>query len=245
MFRSAYITVLLASVLLATSLAAAQSQETSLGDLARTLRKNQPPPRAVIDNDNLSQVMEQGENKRWASSGLRPDFRNAALQFVNASSPDVTCALSFSGQKDLLDDSSRPQFLPEDEISKLDGPATMVGDSLQLSIHNGSNWDLREITVGLTLVQRPNDTLSQIDAFRLLPAAINSPVGLEKRSDVTVLYHLKGSAAPSTRALFQAPLNLTIDPDQEWHWAIVEAKGIRPAAPPDTFPTQPLIQAPN
>src|SRR6266496_3564553 len=41
--------------------AAAQSDEASLGDLARSLRKSkaqQPQARPVIDNDNLAQAME-------------------------------------------------------------------------------------------------------------------------------------------------------------------------------------------
>ncbi len=245
MLRLAHIAaILLASVAALTTLAVAQSEEISLGDLARTLRKNQLPPRAVIDNDNLSSVMEEGENKRWASSSLRVGLDKAALQIVNASSPDVTCALSYSGQKDLLDDTSRPQSLPEDELNKLSGPATITGDSLQLTLHNGSNWDLREITIGFTLVHRPTDLLTQFDGLRLVPAAINIPV-LEKTSDTTVLYHLKGTAAPAATAVFQAPLNVSIGPDQDWHWAIVQAKGI-PAVPQAApAPTQPIIQAPN
>jgi hypothetical protein len=247
MSRLFHISVLLAgSLLLWPCVAGAQSEDVPLGDLARTLRKNQSPPRAIIDNDNLSDVMEQGENKRWASSGPRSSLNNAAMQVVNAASPDVTCALSFSGQKDPLAENFQPQNLPESEVTKLDGPATIVGDSLQLSIHNGSSWDLREITVGVTLVHRQSELSTQFDGFRLIPAAMNDPVTIEKRSDVTVLYHLKGTAAPASTTLFQAPLNLTIGPDQEWHWAIVQAKGVSPAAPPELPESRlPLIQAPN
>ncbi len=246
MLRAGYITaLLLAGLALLPRPARAQSEDIPLGDLARTLRKNQPPPQAVIDNDNLSQVMEEGENKRWTSSILRGRLSNAAIQVVNASSPDVTCALSFSGQKDLLDDGSRPQDLPDDALSKLSGPATIVGDSLQLSLHNGSDWDLREITVGFTLVHHQTDLLTQFDGLRLLPAAVNTTESPEKSPDVTVLYHLKGSAAPSATTVFQAPLNLAIGPDEEWHWALIQAKGIPPAPPPALPPSQLVIQAPN
>ncbi|HSU29002.1 MAG TPA: hypothetical protein VLJ68_11505 [Chitinophagaceae bacterium] len=37
------------------------------------------------------------------------------------------------------------------------------------------------------------------------------------------------SATPSTTAIFRTPLNFALFPDQEWHWAIVRAKGIAPA----------------
>jgi hypothetical protein len=160
--------------------------------------------------------------------------------------PDVTCALSFSGQRDLLGPNLHPEPLPDNEVGKLEGPASIVGDSLQLSIHNGSNWDLREITVGFTLVHRQEPAYREIDGFRLVPATLNNSISTEKDRETTVLYHLKGTAAPAATTLFQAPLNVTIGPDQEWHWAIVQAKGIPPAnkaEPPLT--EEPIIQAPN
>jgi hypothetical protein len=55
----------------------------------------------------------------------------------------------------------------------------------------------------------------------------------QKQPDVTLLLRMKGSAAASTTATFRAPLNFALFPDQEWHWAIVKAKGIPPQAPPD------------
>jgi hypothetical protein len=165
---------------------------------------------------------------------------------VNAASPDVTCALSFSGQanKDPLDDLIKPQSLPDIELTKLDGPASIVGDSLQISVYNGSGWALREITVGFTVVRRHIELAAELGEFRLMPAAISSPVAAEKPPDVTLLYHMKGTAAPSSTTVFQAPLDVTLEPDQEWHWAIVQAKGIPPASAPE-LPAEPKIQAPN
>jgi len=236
---------LLAGLLLSLP-AAAQFDDISLGDLARNLRKSQAPPRTVIDNDNLSEVMEQGQNRRWAASSSRPSGDRSAVQAVNTASPDVTCALSFSGQRDLLDPKFQSQNLPESEVGKLEGPASILGDSLQLSIHNGSNWDLREITIGLTLVHRQEPAYREIDGFRLLPATLNNSVAPEKHPEMTVLYHMKGTAAPAATTLFQAPLNVTIGPNQEWHWAIVQAKGIPPADTAEPKLSQPtIIQAPN
>ncbi len=48
----------------------------------------------------------------------------------------------------------------------------------------------------------------------------------EKQPDSTVLYHLKGSAAPSSTTVFHETLGTTLGQDQEWHWAIVQAKGV-------------------
>ena len=246
MSRFCHIALLLFTGMFLALAAGAQSDEVPLGDLARNLRKNQAPPRTVIDNDNLSDVMEQGENRRWASSTSRLSSEHGAMEFVNPPSPDVTCALSFTAQRDLLGPNLHPENLPNSEIGKLEGPATIVGDSLQLSIHNGSNWDLREITVGFTVVHRQEPTYQEIDGFRLVPAVLNNPMAAEKQREMTVVYHMKGTAAPAATTLFQAPLNLTIAPDHDWHWAIIQAKGIPPANAPEPRRNQPLImQAPN
>lgn len=223
-----------------------QSDEISLGDLARSLRRNQAPPRTVIDNDNLPAVMEEGENRKWASKAPTISLDESVLRSVKAESPDVTCALSFNGQvgKGPLDDLIKPQSLPTTEIIKLEGPAIITGDSLQVSVHNGSGWELREITVGLTVVRRENTVAEQGGGWKVIPAAINSTIVTEKHPDVTVLYHMKGSAAPSSITVFEAPLNIPLAPDQEWHWAIVQAKGIPPAETPEPVVIR-TIQAPN
>ena len=53
----------------------------------------------------------------------------------------------------LLSDPYAPQDLPEGELAKLDGPATISGDTLQVSVHNGTSWNIKEITVGLTILR--------------------------------------------------------------------------------------------
>jgi hypothetical protein len=45
---------------------------------------------------------------------------------------------------------------------------------------------------------------------------------------MTVLYHLKGSAGPFSTALFKQAIGISLSSDQEWHWAIVQARGIPP-----------------
>jgi hypothetical protein len=155
---------------------------------------------------------------------------------VNASSPDVTCALAYNGQPA---DSPKPENLPAEELVKIDGPATMVGNSFQVAVQNGTAWELREITVGLTLIRSGSPDNPQTGNAKLVPATLTAPAPPERRSDLTMLYHLKGKADAMSAGLFQDQLKLVVPPDQEWRWSVVQAKGIRPAGwnPPQVVPT--------
>lgn len=201
----------------------------SLGDLARTLRKNNSPSAPVtIDNDNLSQVMDQVENQRLNGSPLF-SMEGASKNF-QMSSPDGTCSLSFSANATaLLSVPYVAEDMPQSEVAKLEGPASIVGDTLQVSLYNGSSWDLKEITVGLTLVRKENTTAHVANAARLLPVAVNEEAFSAKPSDMTVLIHLKGAAAPTGTTVFSEQLGRPLSADQEWHWAIVQARGIPPS----------------
>src|SRR5437867_4178263 len=116
------------------------NEEPSLGDLARSLRKNKKPSLPVITNDNFSQLpqlIKETEQKALAA-GLA-----VARQQTEAKRPEpaVTCNFSFtaggaapasaSGTLSTLD-------LPEAELAKLDGPAVISGDTLQVSVYNGT-----------------------------------------------------------------------------------------------------------
>jgi hypothetical protein len=212
----------------------AQSDEVPLGDVARSFRKTQAPPSAVIDNDNLPKVIEDGEAHKWATTTLRFSLDPTTLAMLNAS-PDVTCALSFNAQSSPSSE-PKPQTLPATELAKLDGPAAIVGDTLQVSVYNGSQWDVREITVGLTIVKKPATPATTFAAMQLLPASLSEPAPTEKHPDATVLYHLKGSAAPLTTTRFREALTIPLPPGQEWHWTILQAKGIPPAPAPTPPP---------
>ncbi len=209
---------------------AAQSDENAvpLGDVARALRKSKAAPaptETVIDNDNFSKVMDQAESQR--AKGVVHFSVQATGRDVQVSSPDVTCSLSFNAQGPLLPDPLMSQDLPRNELSKLDGPAVMNGDSLQVTVYNGTSWNVKEITVGLTILRRPAATASYGSA-QLRPVAAGGEGPAEKRSDLTVLYHLKGTASPFGTAVFSQNLGGTLGPDQDWHWAIVQAQGTPP-----------------
>jgi hypothetical protein len=55
-----------------------------------------------------------------------------------------------------------------------------------------------------------------------------SAVRPEKKSDVTLIYRMRAAAPPSTTTVFNAQLKGDIGPDEEWHWAIVQARGYPP-----------------
>jgi hypothetical protein len=222
--------------------------DAPLGDVARSFRKKPAPAEAVVDNDNLSKVVDDAESRRAAGSS--PVFSlDAGGKSFHVSSPDVTCSLSFSAKTTaLVADPLLLDELPSSELAKLDGPATLDGDSLQVSMHNGTSWELREVVIGLTILRRQeagNASSSlgygraTIGRARIVPAVadVSQQVqdSLQKQPDVTVLLRVKGSAAPSATAIFRTSLNFALFPDQEWHWAIVKAKGIPPPTVPVTI----------
>jgi hypothetical protein len=204
--------------------------ETPLGDIARNLRKK-TPAQAVIDNDNLSTVMEQVQIRKLAGSAVQYSIDSGGKTF-QISSPDANCRLSFSANSKALLSSQYTQMqLPPGELAKLEGPATVDGSSLQVSVFNGTNWHVSEIAIAVTLVTQneTQDASAGHGSGKLVAAAIKDSTQVAaKPADVTALYRVRGAAAPATTTLFRAPLDLEIGPNQEWHWAIVEAKGYPP-----------------
>jgi hypothetical protein len=237
-----------------------EESEAPLGDVARSFRKKAPPAEAVIDNDNFSKVVDDAGIRRAAGSS--PVFSlDPGEKSFHVYSPDVTCSLSFSGKTTPLgSDPLLLDELPRSEVSKLEGPATIDGDSLQVSMHNGTAWELREVVIGLTIVKRPQmgETSPSDGLVRIVPAVVggesqsgqfqngqSQPDSFQKQPDVTLLLRAKGSAAPAATAVFRTPLNFSLFPDQEWHWAIVKAKGIPPQTLPDVTHAGPQYLQPG
>ena len=236
--------------------ASAQEDAPSLGDLARNLRKNklqQPPPQPnpslpVIDNDNLAQVTDDAKKARPIKSDKTVFSIDPSSNTLKVSSPDVTCSLSFNARaSSLLVKPVLIEDLPLTELLKLDGPGSIQDESLQLEVFNGTDWDIREITIGLTLERKPGQNAEVAARARVIPAAEGlAPVTVERRSDVTLLYHLKATAKPFSTTAFHETIGITPGPDEDWRWSIVEAKGIRPsqAQSPDSL-QQPLFATPS
>jgi hypothetical protein len=229
---------------------AAQDDDVSLGNLARDVRRNkteQTPhaERPVIDNENLEQAMQD-------VTKLKPTDRlifslDPAGKGFKVSAPDVTCSMSFNGRaSSLLIKPVLIEDLPNSDLFKLDGPASIQDDNLQLEVFNGTDWELREITVGLTLERRAGESAEQAARARVIPAAEGlGPPAVEKHSDVTVLYHLRGLAKPFSTTTFHENIGAVLAADQDWHWSIVEAKGVRSPNAPPQLPPEVLAPAPS
>jgi hypothetical protein len=212
--------------------------DAPLGDLARSLRKKTPPSQSVIDDDNLSKVMEQAENRHAPGSAFRFLMAGESKEF-RVSAPDVSCSLAFTANvKALLSNQYAQMELPAGELSKLDGPATIEGDALIVAVDNRTDWHVSEIAVALTVIKKTDVRNG------LLPiGGMEEEVRPEKKPDVTTLYRMRAAAAPTETAVFSAPLKVQPASDEEWHWAIVQARGY----PPQSYagPVPPTEAEPN
>src|SRR5208282_2571638 len=216
--------------------AVAQDDAPSLGDLARSLRKNKseqqpeqpsdPAADKVIDNDNMTQVMDDAMNARPVKQDKTVFSIDPSGNTVKVSSPDVTCSLSFNARaSSLLIKPILIEDLPLTELLKLDGPGSIQDESLQLEVFNGTDWDIREITIGLTLERKPGENAELAARARVIPAAEGlapSTITVERRSDVTLLYHLKAEAKPFSTTALHENIGITPGADEDWRWSIVE-----------------------
>jgi len=202
-----------------------------LGDVARSMRQKPVASQEVIDNDNLGKVMSDAESHRGESSVLKFLMQGESKSF-QVSLPDATCSLSFSANaKSLLSSQYSQMDLPANDLLKLAGPAIIEGDALQVTVFNGTDWHVSEVAVALTIVKKAQarEDASFYGSAKLIPAlAQESEVRPEKNPDTTILYRMRAAAAPFATTVFSTPLNTTLGPDEEWHWAIVQAKGYPP-----------------
>jgi hypothetical protein len=216
------------------ALVRAQDDEPSLGDVARAARKSKPaePPQAqgkdedqkVIDNDNFSAMMSKAEAERLSG---KPIFSiDPSGKSFTMTSPDGICSLSFDAKATAL--ISTPYVaseLPQDELLKLEGPASIHDGVLEVSLHNRSGWELKEIVVGITELR------SQPGAGLLPASLITTDQAAAKLPDSTLLYHLKATAGPDSVTVFRANLLGDFSDVKDWHWSLVSARGVPPAAP--------------
>ena len=221
-----------AAVLLAAASLRAQDDDVSLGDLARSLRKPTPGNEQVIDNDNLPIVMDQAESK--ALDG-KPVFSiDPSGKSFRMVSPDGSCSLSFDARvTPLITRQYVAGNLPQDELLKLGSEATIHDGAIRVSVHNGTNWDLKEIVVSVTVLQDQG-------TFGLRPATLSLPSEagpVQKAPDATFLYHLKAAGPPDSTTVFQGALGDDFGQARDWHWALIGARGVPPPAPGSIAPT--------
>lgn len=217
----------------------ADPPEVPLGDVARSMRKTGPAaaPKTVIDNDNFDKMMQEADALHASHSTMLFSFDPDGKSFRVSPSPDVTCSLSFNAQATaLISDPYQAREMPAEEIAKLSGPASVQGDRLQVSVFNGTTWRLDEIIVGLTILKHGTPTAGYYGTAKLIPASSETLEAPQKAPDSTTLYKMRAAAPPAAVTVFHTELNTPLEPGEEWHWAIVQAKGI-PPRPDLTSPT--------
>jgi hypothetical protein len=244
--RLACVLPVLAAILMsALALAQDDPNDTPLGDVARNLRKKTPPTQPVIDDDNLPEAMQKAESRQGFGSSLR--FLMAGEgKGLQVSAPDVTCSLSFTANvKSLLSSQYAQMELPAAEVAKLEGQATIEGDALTVPVFNATDWHVSELAIALTVVRKSGRASLAGDSLNgahgdaptvgpttdaKLPTAddLFLEVRPEKKPDVTVIYRMRAAAVPGERTVFSAPLASEVALTDEWHWAIVQAKGYPP-----------------
>ena len=250
MFRPNGIRLLLLIVILAPlgairATAQDDPDQVPLGDVARNIRKKAPPAKPVIDDDNLPQVMQQVDSHDDAASRFR-FLMSRDSQGFQVSAPDVSCSLAFTANvKALLSSQYDQMDLPPTEMAKIEGKAVVEGDALTVPLFNGTQWHLSELAIAFTVVKKARTGVvpwnhggvssASTDVTPPLAPEIGADafqqVRPEKRPDVAVIYRMRAAAPPWSNAVFSAPLKLELDPGEEWHWAIVQAKGY----PPETY----------
>src|SRR5438874_587579 len=106
--------------------------EAPLGDVARAARKSKPViEERVIDNDNFAAMMDKAESARLNGQpvfSIDPGGRTFRM-----TSPDGTCSLSFDAKSGVPNSAAYiASDLPQDELLKLEGPAAVHDDEIQV-----------------------------------------------------------------------------------------------------------------
>src|SRR5579864_5382647 len=205
----------------------AQDEDAPLGDLARSIRKTQPAASQpeIIDNDNMAIMMDKAEAERLDG---KPVFSiDPSGKAFRMTSPDGTCSLSFDAKAAaLITTPYLASDVPQYELAKLEGSAAVHDGVLEITLHNGTDWELKEIMVGVTLLNAPSTLL---ESARLVTA---TDVQLDaKPPDLTTIYHIRNTAPADSIKVFRAVVSDDLVQAKEWHWALVGARGVPPAAP--------------
>lgn len=202
----------------------AQDDDVSLGDLARAARKQKPAEdeRPVIDNDNLSTMMDKAESERQDG---KPVFSiDPSGKTFRMTSPDGICSLSFDAKAAAL--ISTPYIssdLPAYELAKLEGTAAMRDGFLEITLRNGTEWELKEIAVGVTVLNPRGVALEPAGLLSTVAAQVES-----RSPDATAIFHLKASSGAGATTVFRAVVNDELSQTKDWHWALVAARGLPP-----------------
>jgi hypothetical protein len=183
--------------------------------------------------------MQEAESRHAQGSGLKYLMAGDSKGF-HVSAPDVTCSLAFTANvKSLLSNQYAQMDLAPSDVLKLEGPATIEGDTLIVSVYNRTEWHLSEIAVAMTVVKKNGAREASTSmggasyGGSSLPdvasaASQEDEVRPEKKPDETMIYQMRAGAPPQSFAVFSSRLIRELAPNEEWHWAIVRARGYPP-----------------
>jgi len=99
--------------------------------------------------------------------------------------------------------------LPDSELSKLTGKASINYKRIECDVYNGSNWTVSEVTVKI-IIKNSNGTEELAREYRLTPK-----------------YALAENCASLTSQTFDADLGFSLEEKQTFSWNIVSAKGTK------------------
>jgi hypothetical protein len=211
-------------LLLAAMPSFAQDGEVSLGDVARATRKQKPAEdeRPVIDNDNLTTMMDKAESERIDG---KPVFSiDPSGKTFRMTSPDGTCSLSFDARAAAL--ISTPYMssdLPAYELARLEGTAAIHDGFLEITLHNGTEWELKEIAVGVTVLNPRGAELEPAGLLSTVAAQVES-----RSPDATEIFHLKATSGAGATTVYRVVVGEELGQTRDWHWALVAARGLPP-----------------
>ncbi len=115
-------------------------------------------------------------------------------------------------------------FLPSEQLEKITGTASINGDELEMDIYNGTDWEIYEIFVEVTLREKI-PTSNPVNAGEYLKAATQAPIKYQR------VYRFSGEEIPPYSCTnvndgWKAKLGFTRKSGQFWSWTITKAKGI-------------------
>ena len=232
MSKSRFLLRMLALWVFATGALSNCAWAQSLGDLAREVRKSHPAqPVKVYTNEDIPQWSNEVVWKSATTTApqstpvVQTGSDPPAVSPIKMRSEDVECSFSFRAQSILPRSKAEPAAvspLPASEVAKLDGTASIWGDTLDVSIHNDTGWALREVTVRLLPGIRAGDS-----KLAHSHAAEHGSAADPASGDTGRLLDLRLSAEPHSATISSEPLAQSLS-GQEWSWEIVQAKGIPP-----------------
>jgi hypothetical protein len=222
------------------------ANDVPLGDVARNLRKK-APTKAVIDDDNLGEVIQQADSHKGFGSSLR--FLMAGdLSGFRVSAPDVTCNLSFSSNvKTLLSSQYAEMDLPPTDLARLEGHASINGDLLSVAVHNATDWHVSEIAVAFTVLNKFAVAGASESAASPKPdgeTSSGADLVVGRKPDETVIYRMRAVGVPWAATNFSSRLNSQLSAGEEWHWAIVQARGYPPESYRRSLSSQTAAEVP-